>query len=133
MERPKRAKHPAAAQAPAVPAPRVEVTVNIRPGPLPKDLGKLKGGAALPEHVADRLNEVEARLFKHLEAHPEEGARFLSDPIGVLRSVAPKETDLHGTLGAARETSGSIMPDVPDVQLASLKVNVAKRPRRKGK
>jgi hypothetical protein len=118
----------AKASRPAVPTPRVNVTVNIRPGAPPKDLGGHKGAGALPKGAPAKLAKLEAQLMKHLAANAEDRARFLTDPVGILRKVAPGEGELHAALDAARQTSGSVHPDVPDAQLGSLKVNVAKKP-----
>src|SRR5437879_1287479 len=89
--------------------PRMSVRVTIRGGPPPADLATRAPGVS-----ADALAKLERALFDRLEADPTEAARYLRDPIGVLRRVAPQSTELLAALEAAYAAAASTVPDAPD-------------------
>jgi hypothetical protein len=94
--------------------PKVKLTVNVRGGRPPGKLGEL-------------LGEHEEAVLNYLEKHPAERARLMTDPLGVLREILPREKALHAELAAMRATKNTTAADAPDVELTSLAINVARK------
>lgn len=107
----------------AAPAPRVNLTVNIKGGAPPEDLAERVPGLSVPE-----LAKLERTVMTRLAANPAEAARYLQDPIGVLRTVAPRAAKVIAALEAARTAAGSTLPGAADAELESLEVK-AEKPR----
>jgi len=98
--------------------PKVNLTVNIRGGRPPGNLGAL-------------LGKHEEAVLDYLEKHPAERARLMTDPLGVLREILPHEKPLHAELAAMRAAKNTTAADVPDVELTSLAINVNRKEKKR--
>ena len=105
----------------AVPTPIVNVTANVVGGAPPAELADQVPGL----NVSD-FAKLEKTVLDRLAGNPAEAARFLNDPIGVLRAAAPGSAKLIATLDAHRAAAAKTAPDMSGVDLQKLDVKVGK-------
>ena len=74
--------------------------------------------------VLSDMGKLERRLLEYLRTNREELGRFVSDPISVLRSAAPGETELIDRIAAARVPAAALAPNIPDVELTWVEVTM---------
>jgi hypothetical protein len=103
-------------------SPRVSLSVNIVGGAPPPDFGK-----HAPHVDVAQLAKLEKQLMDHLKANPADAARFLTDPTGVLKKVAPKQTKLIAALAATRGAKAKVVAPAAAGHLDSVKVTVGKK------
>ena len=106
---------------PSEPNPRVSVSVNIVGGAPPADLAK-----HAPNVPRAELAKLEKTLMAHLKANPQDAARFLTDPVSILKKVSPKSTGLIASLAVTRAASAPTVTGSPAGDLHSVKVTVGK-------
>ena len=105
---------------PGLPAPIVNLTVNIKPGKPPP--------GALPPAQMKQAAALEKAFLDHLEAKPEARAKFVSDPFGTLRAFSPAAKKLVDSLNLGVGGQEPMFPAGPPAKLNTVKVNL-KRPR----
>ena len=85
----------------------------------------------LPKDAVDTLLSSEERIFAWLGEHESHPARFVLDPVGSLEAAGVKLGErARGALLSRRTASKRVAKGQDEVNLASLRVEIAQKPKR---
>lgn len=128
------------------PRPQLEVEVQLTPAATLRGEGKKSAqehlshqdqfvaglAARVPPELRKRLVEIEPQVLRWIGARRENALRFTTDPLGALRSAVPDlDEKTLAALAALRGGHPQVRPDLPGMDLVSVRVGTKPAPRRK--